>query len=49
MCVMVSRKKSEVRGGKGTACPKAVYKPQRGHLRMCQKPGKWRTDWETTE
>lgn len=49
MCIMVSREKSEVRVVKGTVCLKVVYKPQRGHLGMYQKPGKWRTDWETKQ
>lgn len=40
------RDKSEGRARKGTVCLKALYKPQRGHLGIGQKPGKWRTDWE---
>lgn len=36
------REKSEVRARKGTACLKALYKPQRGHLGIGQKPGGWK-------
>lgn len=36
------REKSEVRARKGTECLKALYKPQRGHLGIGQKPGGWK-------